>query len=488
MLRDTKHARDRVPTLPTMTSWPSAVNASGSSKEGRSADRAATPGRNTPAGSSNTSAPRQARATDKLSTAPLATKDKRVNPMAASEAPTDTRRTRVWILITPIAAVLAAMVAGWWLYSSKDHDQALAREIAMAAMAQQAATRTTTELREATQQQREVADAVGRNLAAARREIETQAAMVRTVSGETAQLREDAKRATEELRQSEQQERERVDALERDLAAVRREVVAQAAGWSKVVDDATRLQQASERATTALWHAQQQQHENAEKLAGELATARSDLKAQAAALSRAGDETAWNRQQLTELRHGLQQVEAGAAAYREQLAQERVRNQELEQQLLARRDGPAGSNRDATAIPPDTSGPTHAKATDKPAFNAVATSDNVQMPTADKQMLMTTQASATVAPDPELLRLMSRSRMLISQGDIGAARIVLAHAAERGSAQALFALAETFDPLVLSTWRTFGTQSDVAGAQELYGKALTGGVQEAKERSEALNR
>jgi hypothetical protein len=377
MLRDTKHARDRVPTLPTMTSWLSAVNAPGNPKEGRSADRAATPGRNTPAGFSNTSAPRQARAADKLSTVPLATKEKRVNPMADSEAPTDSRRTRGWILITPIAAALAAIVAGWWLYISKDHDQALAREIAIAAMAQQVATRTTTELREATQQQREVADALERNLAAASREIETQAAMVRAVSGETALLREDAMRATQNLLRSEQKERERVDALERDLAAVRREVAAQAAGWSKFVDDATRLQQASERTTTELRHALQQQRETAEKLVGELATARSDLKAQAAALSAAGDETASNRRQLSELRHGLQQVEAGAAAYREQVAQERVRNQELEQQLQARRDASAGHNRDAKAIPPDTSGPTHAKATDKPALNAVATSDNV---------------------------------------------------------------------------------------------------------------
>jgi hypothetical protein len=468
-----------------MTSWPSAVNASGSSKEGRSADRAATPGRNAPAGFSNTSAPRRARAADKLSTAPLATKDKRVNPMADLEAPTDTRRTWGWILIAPIAAVLAAMVAGWWLYSSKDHNQALAREIAIAAMAQQAATRTTTELRETMQQQREVADALERNLAAAKREIETQAAMVRTVSGESAQLREDAKRATQELRQSAQQERERVDVLERDVAAVRREVAAQATVWSEVVDDTTRLQPASQRTTTELRQALQQQSDRAEKIAGELATARSDLEGQAAALSMAGGEIASNRQHLTELRHGL---EAGAAAYREQLAQERVRNQKLEQQLLARRDGPEGSNRDATPIAPDTSGPTHAKATDKPAFNAVPTRDNAQMPTADKPMPLATQAAATVAPDPGLSRLMSRARLLLSQGDIGAARIVLVHAAETGSAQALFALAETFDPLVLSTWGTLGTQGDLARAQELYTKAFTGGVQDAKERLQALNR
>ena len=166
MLRDTKHARDRVPTLPTMTSWSSAVNASGSSKDGRSADRASTLGRNAPTGLPNTSAPSRARVATKLSKAPLFTTDKCVNPTADWETLTDTGRTRGWILITPIAAVLAAIVAGWWLYRSEGSDQALAREIAMAAVAQHAATRTTTELREAAQQQRELADALARNLAA----------------------------------------------------------------------------------------------------------------------------------------------------------------------------------------------------------------------------------------------------------------------------------------------------------------------------------
>jgi len=63
---------------------------------------------------------------------------------------------------------------------------------------------------------------------------------------------------------------------------------------------------------------------------------------------------------------------------------------------------------------------------------------------------------------------------------------VRGRAAETGSAQALFALAETFDPAVLSAWGTFGTQGDVTKAQELYAKAFAGGVQEAKDRLVAL--
>jgi ABC-type transporter Mla subunit MlaD len=84
--------------------------------------------------------------------------------------------------------------------------------------------------------------------------------------------------------------------------------------------------------------------------------------------------------------------------------------------------------------------------------------------------------------DATFQRLMSRASLLLSQGDIGAARVVLERAAETGNARALFALAETFDPVVLSAWGALGTRGDAARAQELYAKALAGGVQEAKSR------
>jgi TPR repeat protein len=63
---------------------------------------------------------------------------------------------------------------------------------------------------------------------------------------------------------------------------------------------------------------------------------------------------------------------------------------------------------------------------------------------------------------------------------------MLDRAAEMGSPEALFWLAQTYDPLLLSERQTFGTQSDIAKARELYGKALAGGVDEAKVRLEAL--
>ena len=83
---------------------------------------------------------------------------------------------------------------------------------------------------------------------------------------------------------------------------------------------------------------------------------------------------------------------------------------------------------------------------------------------------------------------MARASVLLSQGDIGSARIVLERAAERGSAQASFTLAETYDPLMLLKWGTYGTRGDAAKARDLYAKAQAGGIKEATERLDALRR
>ena len=75
---------------------------------------------------------------------------------------------------------------------------------------------------------------------------------------------------------------------------------------------------------------------------------------------------------------------------------------------------------------------------------------------------------------------------MLGQGDIGSARIVLERAAETGNAQASFMLAETYDPLILPQWGTYGTRGDVTKARALYAKAEAGGVKEAKQRVDAL--
>jgi len=119
-------------------------------------------------------------------------------------------------------------------------------------------------------------------------------------------------------------------------------------------------------------------------------------------------------------------------------------------------------------------------------------SQNVDKPvivaSADNKPVSTTTPPAipSVTSTPDVSRLLARASQLLVVGDVAAARIVLDRAVESGDLQALFALAETYDPLSLSAWGTLGTQGDVAKARELYAKALAGGVQEAKERLTAL--
>ena len=99
----------------------------------------------------------------------------------------------------------------------------------------------------------------------------------------------------------------------------------------------------------------------------------------------------------------------------------------------------------------------------------------------------TEQPVSTEANGSEAAGLLARAKALLGQGNIGAARVVLERAAETGSAQATFALAETYDPNVLATWRTYGTRGDVTKARDLYARAYDGGIKAAKDRSDALS-
>ena len=115
---------------------------------------------------------------------------------------------------------------------------------------------------------------------------------------------------------------------------------------------------------------------------------------------------------------------------------------------------------------------------------------------ADNDVVHVTQVVNTVVTEPskaaeaqgnaEAAKLIARASALLGQGNIGAARIVLQRAGESGNARASFMLAETYDPVILSAWGTYGTRGDAAKAREHYAKAHTGGIREAKDRLDAL--
>ena len=234
--------------------------------------------------------------------------------------------------------------------------------------------------------------------------------------------------------------------------------------------------------------APQQDRDKTQKLVGELTT---DLAQVKQALQQERDRTEKLAGELTtdlaQVKQVLKQTERQSAAYGDFLALERARNQGFAEQLAARRDATPGRSRNATEGLSSTPDPTQALATDKSATSQLPTSNKPVMPAADKPATMAARQTTPEAPgDPELARLISRASLLLSQGNIGTARIVLERATETGSAPALFALAETYDPNTLAAWGTFGTQGDVAKARELYAKAFASGFQEAGDRLNAL--
>jgi len=183
----------------------------------------------------------------------------------------------------------------------------------------------------------------------------------------------------------------------------------------------------------------------------------------------------------------------------ETLAQERARNQALEQQLAAREEErtlllqerarnqvlelrPA-MRRDAT---PDRGRTDKASPPDRPALMAPAP-DKPVVPANHGSRTLTAQPTASETPgNLGAARLMAQGRLLLDQGNIIAARSVLERAAESGSAQALFLLAETYDRAILTAWGISHRRGSVTKARELYAKAVASGVHEAEYRLSAL--
>jgi hypothetical protein len=336
-------------------------------------------------------------------------------------------------------------------------------------------------------EERERAEALAGELAQARRDVEAQAALSSKTGDEAEQLKRAVETATSELQQSLKQEHERAEALAGELAQARREVEAQTALASKKADEAAQLKRAVETVTAELQQSLKQERERAEALAGELAQARRDVEAQAALSSKTGAEAAELQQSLEQQRDKTLALEGELAMARrleaakpnktnEEAAQRKQAAEnaqaELRQSLQQERDKPEGLAR----------GPKGARLALEGTASNQTTKVRQAAGAAAAEQLVIAEANGS----PEATRLLERANALLGQGNIGAARAVLERAAETGSAQAIFTLAETYDPLVLSKWRTYGTRGDATKARELYAKAYDGGIKAAKDRSDAL--
>jgi len=86
----------------------------------------------------------------------------------------------------------------------------------------------------------------------------------------------------------------------------------------------------------------------------------------------------------------------------------------------------------------------------------------------------------------ELVALIKRGGELATNGDLPAARLLLQRAAEAHNPQAAFALASTYDPMVIKRLFPNSSAFDVTLAKAWYQKAREWGSVEALEKIEAL--
>jgi hypothetical protein len=97
------------------------------------------------------------------------------------------------------------------------------------------------------------------------------------------------------------------------------------------------------------------------------------------------------------------------------------------------------------------------------------------------------EQAARPGPDDEQIDLLiERSQKLVTEGDVGAARTLLQHAAEAGDARAALSLGGTYDPIILAILQVHGVTPDVSLACDWYKRASDLGSQEAQERLRLL--
>jgi hypothetical protein len=247
-------------------------------------------------------------------------------------------------------------------------------------------------------QERDRGEALARELARAQRDLETQVALSGKTDDEAAQVKA-AESATAELRQSLQKERDRAEALARELATAQRDLETQVALSSKTDDEAAQVKQTAESATAELRQSLQKEHDRAEALAGEPARVQRDLKTQTALSRKIGDEPVQIRQaaetEAADLPQSRQKEGDSAAA-------------------LAR-------GLESTRRPIDA----------RIALERAATSQINQAKPASEAAAAEQPAAAEVKGTPEAAKSLARANALLGQGNIGAGRVVR-HPQRRG--------------------------------------------------------
>jgi hypothetical protein len=98
------------------------------------------------------------------------------------------------------------------------------------------------------------------------------------------------------------------------------------------------------------------------------------------------------------------------------------------------------------------------------------------------------QPIATSIYDQDFEKLASKAARAVQIGDITGARLILEHAVDAGDATAIYALAETYDPRVLTKLHVRGMTGDADKARALYEQALAKGIKQAQAKLDPAGR
>jgi hypothetical protein len=392
------------------------------------------------------------------------------------------------------------------LRAELDAARAAGREVAQAAEAESKQKKQA--LKQERNQERDRADALARELASLRAELDA----ARAAGREVAQAAETEIKQKQALEQERNQERDRANALAGELASLRPELDAARAAGVETAQTAAAAKIEQEQAFG-------KEREKTETLARELAAARKEAEARSALLAAAHAEAL----QVTETNN------ANTAEHERALTSERERADALARELTSARNELEADNRQigslnslravhARAAAVDRSQERMARSSSRPievkgrsqeqisakaaAFasrpSLVSELPRPEVPSAAREAApdlvpnaaigteRSTAPRAVSLPVADEQRLLARATALLGQADISAARPLLQHALERGSARAAFMLAETYDARVLQSWRANGISGDRTKARELYERAQAGGIENARERIEAL--
>ena len=222
--------------------------------------------------------------------------------------------------------LIAAVLAATWAPDVRAHD--IGRSGDTSAPLAQIARSDSPASQDAEGQEHEKAEMLARELAATKRDLEVLVKFLNRACDESTRTRQAADRETTELRKALQEERDRAERKERDLAAMRCRGEPQGAPATRTGDEIAPSKGAADAGSADLQKSLQQEHDRASGLEQDLAVARRDVETQTALAAKAGAEAS----QLKKT------TDAAAADMRKSLQQERDRAAELERDLALARN------------------------------------------------------------------------------------------------------------------------------------------------------